>query len=242
MSIRIQHSRRLVIIIFAAVFCVASLCVGIALSSLKSPGTPKIKVFRETQALELVAMEATTNGSLRVVFKNVSGRDINGFVVAISGGPEVTVDTSTGDRVIAPQATEDLLIPARSEVPEITIRAVMFADGNVEGNEITVAQVKQRRGALKRELKRGLALIRDAADSPDADSPAVFENLESAISNLAIDPTSQTSHDTGLIEAKQDLVAAIRDVRTRQERNSYLKQRERLQELCHRIERRIATL
>ena len=178
----------------------------------------------------------------RVVFKNVSGRDINGFVLVISGGPEITLDMSTGDRVLAPQGTEDLEIPAGSQVSEITIRAVMFADGNVEGNEITVAQVKQRRGALKRELKRGLALIRDAANSPDAGSPAIFEKLESTISNLEIDPSSQSSADTGLVDAKQDLLTVIRDVRTRQERNGYLKPRELLQELGNRIERRIATL
>ena len=241
MKIRLQHSRRLVTII-SAIFCVATLCVGIALSSLSSPAKPAMKVLRETQALELVAMEAASNGNLRVVFRNVSGRDINGFVLAISGGAEITIDTSTGDRVIAPQSTEDLEIPARSEVPEITIRAVMFSDGNVEGNEITVAQVKQRRGALKRELRRGLVLIRAAAATPDANAPAIFENLETAVSKLEIDPSSRSSHDTGLIETKQDLVAAIRDVRTRQERNGYRNQRERLQELCDRIERRIATL
>ena len=241
MRIRLQHSRRLVVII-SAVFCVASLCVGIGLSGFKSPNGPTMKVFRETEALELVAMEATTNGNLLVVFKNVSARDITGFVLAISGGAEITADTSTGDRVIAPQATQDLEIPAGSEVPEITIRAVMFADGDVEGNDITVGQVKQRRGALKRELKRGLALIRDAAGSPEAGSPAIFENLESAISNLEAHPSSQASRDIGLVDAKQDLVTAIRDVRVRQERHGYLKPRELLQELCDRIERRIATL
>jgi hypothetical protein len=121
--------------------------VGIALSGLRSPKRPTIKVFRETHALELVAIETNTSGNLLVVFKNVSARDINGFVLAISGGPEITLDTSTGDRVIAPQATEDLEIPASSEVSEITIRAVIFADGDVEGNEITVGQVKKRRSA-----------------------------------------------------------------------------------------------
>jgi hypothetical protein len=215
------------------------LFVGLALSSLNSPNSPTIRVIRYTQALELVGTEATGNGNLLVVFKNVSDRDINGFILAIPNGGEVTVDTSTGDRVIAPQATQDLQIPAGSGVPEITIRAVMFADGNVEGNEITVAEVKQRRGALKRELKRGLALIRVAAVSPDAGSPAIFENLESAISNLQVDPSSR---DTGLLEAKQDLITAIRELRARQERNGYLKQRERLQELGNRIERRIARL
>jgi hypothetical protein len=186
-------------------------------------------------------MEATTNGNLRVVFKNVSARDINGFVVALPGGGELTIDTSTGDRVVAPQATEDLQIPAGSEVPDITIRAVMFADGNVEGNALTVSHVKQRRGALKRELKRGLELIRDAAESAEADSPGIFDKLEAAISNLNVDP-SLRSQDTGLLEAKQDLASAIRDVRTRQERNGYLKQRERLKELCNRVERRIASM
>jgi hypothetical protein len=241
MRIPLQHSRRLITLILA-ICCDATLCVGIAFSGLKSPDKPTIKILRETQALELIATEVTSNGNLLLVFKNVSARDINGFVLAISGGPEITFDTSTGDRVIASQATEDLEIPAGSQVPEITILAVMFADGNLEGNEITVAQLKQRRGALKRELKRGLAMIRDVAGSPDANSPAIFEKLESAISNLEIDPSSQSSGDTGLVDAKQDLFTAIRDVRTRQERNGYLKQRERLQELCNRIERRIATL
>ena len=69
----------------------------------------------------------------------------------------------------------------------------------------------------------------------------IFDKLETAITNLEIDP-SLPSHDTGLLEAKQDLAAAVRDVRTRQERNGYEKQRERLKELGNRIERRIASL
>ena len=240
MGIPLRNGHGLVAIIFVAL-CVATLFVGLTLSRSKSGDRRTPRIFRDTQALELVAMEATTNGNLRVVFKNVSARDINGFVVALPGGGELTIDTSTGDRVIAPQATQDLEIPAGSEVPEITIRAVMFADGSVEGNALTASQVKQRRGALKRELQRGLDLLRDVTESSEADSPAIFDKLEAAISNLAIDP-SLRSHDTGLLEAKQDLAAAIRDVRTRQERNGYLKQRERLKELCDRVERRIASL
>jgi hypothetical protein len=240
MGILLRNGRRSIAITFV-VLCVAILFVGLTLSRSKSGNRRTPRVFRETQALELVEMEATTNGNLRVVFKNVSARDINGFVVALPGGGELTIDTSTGDRVVAPQATEDLQIPAGSEVPDITIRAVMFADGNVEGNALTVSQVKQRRGALKRELKRGLELIRDAAESAEADSPGIFDKLEAAISNLNVDP-SLRSQDTGLLEAKQDLASAIRDVRTRQERNGYLKQRERLKELCNRVERRIASM
>jgi hypothetical protein len=79
------------------------------------------------------------------------------------------------------------------------------------------------------------------AESSEAESPIIFDKLETAISNLKIDPSLQ-SQDTGLLEAKEDLAAAIRDVRTRQERNGYLKQRERLKELCNRVERRVASL
>ena len=224
-----------------SVLCVATLFVGLTLSRSKSNGTGSLRVSRDTQALELVGMEASPSGNLRVVFKNVSTRDINGFTLAISGSGELTVDTSTGDRVIVPQATQDLKLPAGSQVPEITIRAVMFADGSVEGNALTVSQVKQRRGALKRELTRGLELIRNAVESTAADSPGIFDELESAIANLKIDP-SLRSRDTGLHEAKQDLTTALRDLRTRQQRSGYLKQRERLKELCDRIERRIASL
>lgn len=232
------NGRRLASLTFA-VLCVTTLFIGLNLFRSTSQERRTPRVFRDTEALELVAMEATTHGTLRVVFKNVSARDINGFVVAMQG--ELTVDTSPGDRVIPPDATQDLEIPADLEVPQITIRAVMFADGNVEGNALTVSQMKRRRGALKREFKRGLKIVRDAAGSAEADSPGIFDKLETAISNLKIDPSLPTQ-DTGLLEAKQDLAVAIHHVRTRQERNGYRKQRERLQELCDRIERRIASL
>jgi hypothetical protein len=137
MSILPRNRRRLVAITFV-VLCVAILFVGLTLSRSKFGDRRTPRVFRDTQSLELVEMEATTNGNLRVI-KNVSARGINGFVVAVPGGGELTVDTSTGDRVIAPQTTQDLEIPAGSEVPEITIRAVMFADGSVEGNALTVS-------------------------------------------------------------------------------------------------------
>lgn len=239
-NVCLPNGRRLIVIALT-VLCVATLFVGLTFSRLKSADSRSAKVLRDTQALELMKVEQTTNGNMLVVFRNVSTRDINGFVLAIPGGGEVTYDTTAGDRVIASQATQDLEIPVGSEVPEITIRAVMFADGSVEGNEITVAQVKLRRSALKRELKRGLALLKEAARSADADSPTIFDKLESAVSNLEVDP-SLRSQNSGLIEAKQDLAVAISEVHTRQERNGYLKQRERLQELCDRIERRIANL
>jgi hypothetical protein len=226
-----------------AFLCPVVLFAGVGLSRLKSPGGRATRIFKDTQSLEVIGLETTSNGNLFVLFKNVSSREINGFVLAIPSNGEITVDTSGGDRVISPGATEDLQIPAGSDVSDITIRAVMFADGDVEGNQTTVAQVKQRRSALKRELKRGLALVRNAADSPDAGTAAALDKLEFAISNLTSDPASEiSSRDGGLHDAKEDLITAIRALRDRQEHNGFLKQRERLQELRDRIERRIASL
>ncbi len=161
-----------------AFFCFVVLFAGLGLSRLKSPGGRATRIFKDTQSLDIVGMETTPNGNLLVLFKNVSSRDINGFVLAIPNNGEITVDISGGDRVISPGATEDLQIPAGSEGPDITIRAVMFAGGDVEGNQTTVAQVKQRRSALKRELKRGLALVRNAADSPDAGAAAALDRTQ----------------------------------------------------------------
>jgi hypothetical protein len=226
-----------------AFLCPVVLFAGVGLSRHKSPGGRATRIFKDTQSLEVVGLETTPNGNLLVLFKNVSFRDINGFVLALGGNGELTVDTSTGDRVISPGAIQDLQIPAGSDVADITIRAVMFAGGDVEGNQTTVAQVKQRRSALKRELKRGLALVGNVTDSPDAGTAAAFDKLEFAISNLTTDPASElSSRDGGLRDAKEDLSTAIRNLRDRQEHNGFLKQRERLQELRQRIERRIASL
>ncbi len=107
-----------------AFFCFVVLFAGLGLSRLKSPGGRATRIFKDTQSLDIVGMETTPNGNLLVLFKNVSSRDINGFVLAIPNNGEITVDISGGDRVISPGATEDLQIPAGSEGPDITIRAV----------------------------------------------------------------------------------------------------------------------
>lgn len=219
---------------------VTTFFVGISLPPWKSTNSLTTRVIRHTAALEVVEMDAGPGGSLRVVFKNVSERNINGFVLVISDGTEITVDVSPGDRVIAPAATEDLAIVASSDT-EITLSVVMFADGGIEGEERKVAQLKPQRAALKRELKRGLSALRDVIASADVDSPAIFEKMESAIFGLQAEPGSP-AQDAGSLDAKLGLVSAIHQVRARQQNNGYKNQQERVKELCDRIERRIASL
>jgi hypothetical protein len=84
--------------------------------------------------------------------------------------------------VIRRGEVQDIEIPG--PLPTITILAVMYADGSLEGDEITIAELRHRRSALKAELKRMLGLVVSEAQSRDADNPGAFDRLESAMSKL----------------------------------------------------------
>lgn len=119
----------------------------------------------------------------------------------------------------------------------------MYADGSLEGDQITVAQLRDRRSALKAELKRILGLVVAEAQSGDADVPGAFDRLESAMWKLpptvANGHTPQANAQRG---AKEDVASLLEVMRHRQERNAHLNQRELIRELKERIERRIAGL
>lgn len=90
-----------------------------------------------SQALQVLAVEATANGHLRITFMNVSLKDVNGYVVVVGNG-RIETDLSTGDRVMPPGTTDDLEIPPRETTPHIAVLAVMFADGSIEGDPAIV--------------------------------------------------------------------------------------------------------
>src|SRR5690348_4976710 len=115
-------------------------------------------------------------GRTRLRFKKVSAKDLNGFVLGLPNLRQVEIDTTTGDRVIVPGEVQDIENPG--PLPTITILAVMYADGSLEGDEITVAELRERRSALKAELKRNLELVVAEAQSRDAEMPGAFDRLE----------------------------------------------------------------
>jgi hypothetical protein len=143
--------------------------------------------------------------------------------------------------VIGPGEVQNTEIPGA--VPTITILAVMYADGSLEGDQITVAELRERRSALKVELRRILGLVIAEAQSPEADIPGAFDRLESAMLNLPPTiTTGETQQANALRVAKEDFANVLDVMRHRQERNAHLKQRELIRELKERIERRIAGL
>ena len=236
-----QKRRKWVSLAWVAVLaCAAVSFATVGSSKFKLSQTPQIHVVNETEALALVAQEAVDR-RIRLQFKNISAKSLNGFVLALPSQSQIEVDTSTGDRVISPGEVQDLEIS--EPMTSITILAVMYADGSLEGNQITVAQLHDRRSALKAELKRVLGLIVAEAQSPDADISGAFDRLEAAISELP--PTAgdgNTPQSNALRTAQDDVTNVIAIMRNRQQRNAHLNQRELIRELSDRIERRIAGL
>ena len=236
-----QHPRKWPILVGGAVLaCTAVVFATVGSSRFRSLQTTQVQVVNETEVLALVGQEVI-DGRTRLQFKNISTKDLNGFVLGLPNLSQIEIDTSTGDRVIVPGEVQDIEISG--PLPTITILAVMYADGSLEGEQITVAELRDRRSALKAELKRVLGLVVAEAQSHDADIPGAFDRLESAISKLP--PTAangKTTQANALRVAQGDVASAIEVMRSRQQRNSHLIQRELMRELKERIERRIASL
>jgi len=87
---------------------------------------------------------------------------------------------------------------------------VTYADGSLEGDEATIAQLRVRRSPLKAELKRILGLVVAEAQSRDADTARAFDRLESAMWELP--PTVADEHTpraNALRVAKDDVAGHI---------------------------------
>lgn len=236
-----QQSRKWVIPACAvALACVAVVFATVRFSKFRSSTTTQTQLVNKTRALALVGQEVIDERT-RLHFKNISDKALNGFVLDLANMRQIELDTTTGDRVIGPGEVEDIEIPG--PLPTITISAVMYADGSLEGDQITVAQLRDRRSALKAELKRILGLVVAEAQSRDADIPGAFDRLESVMwklpSTVADDHTPQANAQR---RAKDDVASLLEIMRHRQERNAHLNQRELIRQLQERIERRIAGL
>jgi hypothetical protein len=235
------HRRKWTIVACAAVLaCTAVVFATVGSSTFRSK-TTQIHLVNNTGALALVAQEVI-DGRTRLQFKNISAKDLNGFVLGLANLRQIELDTTPGDRVIVPGEVQDIEIPGPSP-STITILAVMYADGSLEGDQITVAQLRDRRSALKAELKRILGLVVAEAQSRDADIPGAFDRLESAMSKLpSTVADGHTPQANALRVAKDDVANLLEFMRHRQERNAHLNQRELIRQLQERIERRIAGL
>lgn len=222
--------------------CFGALMGGIGPSNLQSTTRSDIKIINKTTTLEVVSLQRTEHNHLVVQLKNVSSKDLNGYAVALKSG-RITVDISSGDRVISPGQTDDLEIPFDSSPPDLTILAAMFADGSIEGDHVIAAELKEWRWGLKKQLTRALSLLEATLESSDVDNAMALDRLESQFSSLSLESDTASPHSAGGSQnARNTLRTEIQILRERRQRNGALMQRQRLLDLKDRIERRIASL
>lgn len=201
----------------------------------KASTKAKIKTINMTPTLE-VALE-TTDKFLLVKLTNVSSKELNGYVVNLTNQVRITTDLSSGDRVIPPGQTDEFTIPLDDSLVEITILAAMFADGSIEGDPATVAELTQWRLGLKEELRRSLSTLDEMLKS--ADYP--LENLAIQSPPSDASQTVKAGMASGVRAARENLKTEIHLIQGRLQKDQTTEKQELL-ELRKRIERRIAML
>lgn len=207
---------------------------------LQSLSPSDIKVINKTTTLD-VTLEIMANNHLLVRLRNLSPKNLNGYVVAVNEA-RITGDSSSADSVVSSGETSDLEIPINSSSMKVSILAAMFADGSIEADPVLKTELTEWRIALKKELARGLAELEAILGSADVYSTEALDRLES---RLSLPPRSDTSYsysDRGTKDARDSFYSDIQSFRERRQRNGSLMQRQRLLDLKGRIERRIASL
>lgn len=222
--------------------CLAMFAGGAGPSRPQSPTRSDLKIINKTTTLDVISVHRTVYNLLVIQIKNVSTKDLNGYALAVNNS-RITIDISSGDRVIAPGQTDDLQIPNDFSTPDLTILAAMFADGSIEGDRVIAAELREWRAGLKKELTRALSVLDAALESPDVDSGMTLDNLEGRFSSIGLESYPANPHSaSGSQDARNTLNTEIQILRERRKRNGTHMQRQRLLDLRGRIERRIASL
>lgn len=202
--------------------------------------TSDIKINNKTTTLD-VTLQTTANNHLLIRLRNVSSKDLNGYVVAVNDG-RITADISSGDRVVTSGQTEELELPIRSSSMTLTILAAMFADGSIEADPLLKTELSEWRLGLKKELARGLTELDAILESPDVYTAQALDRLDSRLSLSLDSETGSSPLASGTRDARDSFNSAIQSLRERAQRHGTLMQRQRLLDLKGRIERRIASL
>lgn len=201
--------------------------------------TSDIKVINKTTALD-VTFETMGDNQLLVKVKNLSSKDMNGYVIGFNDA-RVTIDISIGDRVISTGETDDLQLPIRSSSMTLTILAAMFADGSIEAEPVLKKELSETRLGLKKELIRNLAVLDEILGSPDAYSTKALDHLEDKFS-FPSNSHALSNSESGVQSARNSLNSELKSLRQRQQHEGSAMQIQRLLDLRGRLERRIARL
>jgi len=204
---------------------------------------PNIRINNNTSSLEVIAVRPMPHNMLAIVLKNISSKEVNGYEILVRGKAEIRTDLSAGDWALSQGSTHELDIATEANGPEVTILAVMFTDGSIEGDPTTVTELKHWRLGIKTQLMRALPLLESALNSTDVFTPGVLDRLESQISSLPLESDEGQHHAaSGARRGRSDLITNIDALRERRKRNGQFMQRQRLLDLKRQLERRITSL
>ena len=190
----------------------------------------EIQLVNYTTTLN-VTLETTATNHLLIRLKNLSFKDVNGYVVAMNDG-RIKADMSSGDQTLPSGQTTELELPMSSSPMTLTILAAMFTDGTIEAEPVLKKELSAWRLALKKELARGLTELNAIIDSPNRDSAKTLDRLDSRLSqSLSPSPGSKTNlsdSDIGTQDAQDSFQGQLQSLRERQQRYGTLRQKQRL--------------
>lgn len=242
----IKRRKSLILASAFAPICFGALVVGMGTSQLqevkkrvKTVSPNEIKIVNNTTTLE-ATFEITATNNLLLRLKNLSSKDVNGYVVAVNNG-RIKCDMSSGDQTLPSGQTTDLELPIRSSSTTLTILAAMFADGSIEAEPVLKTELSEWRLGLKKELARGLNQLNAILESPDGDSTEALDRLSSRLSPSLDSDVVRSHSESGTRDARDSFTSHIQSLRERAQRNGTLRQRQRLLDLKASIERRIAS-
>ena len=237
-------------LVLAAAFtpiCFGALVVGVAPSRqlgveqtpVKRVSPVEVKIVNNTTTLD-ATFEITNRNTVLFRIKNLSSKDMNGYVLELNG-VRMTCDISIGDRVVSTGETNLEEMPIRSSSTTLTLLAAMFSDGTIEAEPDLKKELTELRLGMKEELVRSLAVLDEIISSPDVYSPKALDRIDANLSFRNIDTARLPSED-GAQEARIGLTSELKRLKQRQQRNGNAMQRQELLDLKGRIERRIARL
>lgn len=199
----------------------------------------EVKIVNNTTTLD-ATFELTPRNTLLLRIKNLSSKDMNGYVLSLNG-VRMECDISIADRVVSTGETNDQEMPILSSSTTLTLLAAMFSDGTIEAEPDLKKELTELRLGMKEELVRNLAVLDEILSSPDVYSTKALDRIDANLSMRNSD-IARSPSEGGAQSARDGLNSELKMLKQRQQRNGSALQMQELLDLKGRIERRIASL
>ena len=182
------------------------------------------RVVNNIQALQVESVtDAGVVGNGQRMFKvavvNASGKGVVEYIYLKKDGSTLRTSGATTGWGLAPGET-DVVTVSVSEGENLTLAAVLFADGTGEGDAHELARMKDYRAGVQEQYKHAEPILRQVMKAPDTgDASLILQSLENQLSALPLPPAGgNVSPDkaSGMHDAKQFIELSIKPDKNRQ--------------------------